>query len=95
MADQQPTQQIPPPDNSDNKSVKSDSSNCNCGVNCDGKCKDCLEYPPCPPQPPKEKCEPVFVPINVEVCPIVRVKVNKPKICLQNRADCDPCYFLE
>lgn len=62
--------------------------------NNDENCNTSPEYPPCPPPVEQEKCEPTFVPINLEVCPIIKVMVNKPKICLQNKAESTPCFFL-
>lgn len=82
---QQPTQQPTP---------TSSSSSTNSSDNEDDQCEP-PQYPPCPQSTPHCKTEPVFVPINVEVCPIVNLKVNKPKICIQNKADCKPHFFLE
>lgn len=77
------------PTNNDNNSGN------NGGNNGGNDCSTCPEYPPCPPPVEQEKCEPTFVPINLEVCPIIKVMVNKPKICLQNKAECKPCFFLD
>ena len=57
--------------------------------------ENCTEYPPCPPQVEQEKCDPTFVPINLEICPVIKVMVAKPKICLQNKAETTPCFFLD
>lgn len=59
----------------------------------DGDDDDCIPYPECPPQPDKEESTPLFVPITTEICPVISVLVNKPKFCLQNKADTIPCYF--
>lgn len=55
----------------------------------------CPEYPECPPKPPKGKGEPLFIPITTEIAPIIKVLVNKPKYCVQNKADTKPCFFQE
>jgi hypothetical protein len=55
---------------------------------------DCPSYPSCPPDPKPPKSKPVFVPVTVEVAPIVELFVNEPKICLQNKAKSKPCFFF-
>ena len=52
-------------------------------------------YPECPESVEIKKSEPIFVPITVEVCPIVNLKINPPKICLQNQALTKPVFFLD
>ena len=79
-----PTQQNSP--NNGNGNGDNGSSNGDCA---------CPEYPPCPPPVEQENCEPTFVPINLEICPVVKIMVNKPKLCLQNKAECKPCFFLD
>lgn len=54
-----------------------------------------IGYPDCPPQLEQEKADPVFVPITMEICPIVNLKINKPKICVQNQANTKPTFFLD
>jgi hypothetical protein len=54
---------------------------------------DCIPYPECPPQPPKEEGTPLFIPITTEICPVISVLVNKPKFCVQNKANTESCYF--
>jgi hypothetical protein len=51
--------------------------------------------PPCPPQPPLEEIEPTYVAMDMEIAPVVNLKINKPKICLVNGAvfkPSKPCY---
>lgn len=55
---------------------------------------ECPSYPPCPPDPKPPKSKPVFVPVTVEVAPIIELFVNEPKICLQNKAKSKPCFFF-
>lgn len=56
---------------------------------------ECPKYPECPPNQPKEKGSPLFIPITTEISPIIKVLVNKPKYCVQNKADTEPCFFRE
>lgn len=56
---------------------------------------ECPEYPPCPTPIEEPECQPTFVPITLEIAPIVDVLVNKPKVCLVNKAKCKPCFFLD
>jgi hypothetical protein len=56
---------------------------------------ECPEYPPCPEPIEEPECQPTFVPITLEIAPIVDVLVNKPKVCLINKAKCKPCFFLD
>jgi hypothetical protein len=42
-----------------------------------------------------KKCKPTIIPITMELSPVVNVLVNKPKICLKNKAVCKPCFFLK
>lgn len=89
MADQQPQQPQQPEQNNNDNDTSSQSSDH------DHECNDNCTYPQCPSPPSKPKCEPVFVPINVEICPILNIKVNKPKICIQNKAEGKPHFFLD
>lgn len=54
---------------------------------------DCCDDYPCPPQPEPEKCEPYYVPMTMQLCPVVKLFVNKPKVCLINKAECIPCFL--
>jgi hypothetical protein len=81
-----------PPNTSNTSSNNSDKNSENDNQS---DCDTCPEYPSCPNNVEPEKCEPTFVPINLELCPVVKVMVNKPKICLQNKAECTPCFFLD
>ena len=54
-----------------------------------------INYPQCPPQIDQEPTEPIFTPINVEICPIINVKILKPKFCVQNQANTKPNFFLD
>jgi hypothetical protein len=54
---------------------------------------DCCNDYPCPPQPEPEKCDSYYVPINMQLCPVVKLYVNKPKVCLINKAECIPCFL--
>lgn len=40
------------------------------------------------------KCKPTAIPITLELAPIVNLLVDKPKVCLKNKAVCKPCFFL-
>jgi hypothetical protein len=71
------TEETNPDTDSDTSSV---ASNC------------CDDYP-CPPQPEPEKCEPYYVPMTMQLCPVVKLYVNKPKVCLVNNAECIPCFL--
>lgn len=71
------TEETNPDTNSDTSSI---ASNC------------CDDYP-CPPQPEPEKCEPYYVPMTMQLCPVVKLYVNKPKVCLVNKAECIPCFL--
>jgi len=68
-----------------NPDTNSDTSSQN-----DSEC--CNDYP-CPPQPEPEKCEPYYVPMTMQLCPVVKLFVNKPKVCLVNKAECIPCFL--
>jgi hypothetical protein len=54
----------------------------------------CNDYE-CPPQPEPEKCDSYYVPIGVQLCPVVKLYVNKPKVCQVSKADCIPCFLEE
>ena len=82
-----------PPQDSDTDSDTDGDTNGDTNGDTDGGDDKCPPYPECPPQPPKEEGTPIFVPITTEIVPVVSVLVNKPKICLQNKADTKPCYF--
>lgn len=56
--------------------------------------KECPDYPECPPPDKKPKSVQTFVPISVEVSPVIELYVDKPKICLRNKADGEPCFFF-
>jgi hypothetical protein len=71
-----------PQDNSNNSETES-------------TCGNQIQIPQCPPQLETEHTEPIFTPINVEICPIVNVKILKPKFCVQNQANTKPNCFLE
>lgn len=90
----------PPPPNDDStedtKSTKSDGDDDDTDTHSSHHDDEiCLPYPDCPPPPHKRKNKPIFVPITAEISPIVNVLVNRPKFCLQNKADTKPCYFLD
>lgn len=54
--------------------------------------------PPCPPCPEPEECAPTYVQMDMEIAPIVNLKIKKPKICLINEARCKPskpCYKIQ
>ena len=59
----------------------------------DDKTSECEKFS-CgePVDPPK--CKPIPVPITLELAPIVSLLVNKPKVCVKNKAVCKPCFFL-
>jgi hypothetical protein len=42
----------------------------------------------------KPDCEPTCIPITLEISPVISVLVNKPKVCLKNKAVCTPKFFL-
>jgi hypothetical protein len=46
--------------------------------------------PECPPQPDPYPCEPTYVPVTLEIAPVVSLYINKPKICVVNNAVCIP-----
>lgn len=81
----------PPPPSDGDTSTDTDSKT---DTKTDGGSHDCPSYPPCPPPPKPPKSKPVFVPVTVEVAPIVELFVNQPKICLQNKAKTDLCFFF-
>jgi len=51
--------------------------------------------PPVPPEDecPPEPCEPILVPMNLEIQPDITLCIDKPKITLKNNAVCicTPC----
>ncbi len=51
--------------------------------------------PPVPPEDecPPEPCEPILVPMNLEIKPDITLCIDKPKITLKNNAVCicTPC----
>lgn len=60
-----------------------------------GNTANTFSYPECPPQIEQETTEPIFTPINLEICPIINVKILKPKFCVQNQANTKPNCFLD
>lgn len=55
-----------------------------------------FDVPECDNTPVEiKKCKPTIIPITMELSPVVNVLVNKPKICLKNKAVCKPCFFLK
>ena len=71
------------------------SNNSNNSNETESTCGNQIQIPQCPPQLETEHTEPIFTPINVEICPIVNVKILKPKFCVQNQANTKPNCFLE
>lgn len=63
-------------------------------TNSDTTTECCNDYE-CPPQPEPEKCDSYYVPIGVQLCPVVKLYVNKPKVCQVSKADCIPCFLEE
>ena len=64
---------------SETKSDDSDTESC--------KCDDThVEVP---------DCKPTCVPITLELAPVVSLLVNKPKVCVKNKAVCKPKFFLD
>lgn len=41
-----------------------------------------------------EDCKPTCVPITLELSPVVSLLVNKPQVCIKNKAICKPKFFL-
>jgi hypothetical protein len=42
----------------------------------------------------KPDCKPTCIPITLEISPVISVLVNKPKVCVKNKAVCTPKFFL-
>jgi hypothetical protein len=56
-----------------------------------GSCKPCqdLDYDK------KPYCKPYLVPISLEILPSLHVVVDKPQVCLINKAVCKPSFFVK
>ena len=86
-----PPPDLPPPE----EPPKTDTTSEETSDNISDTSSEC-DAPECDNTPVEiKKCKPTIIPITMELSPVVSVLVNKPKICLKNKAVCKPCFFLK
>lgn len=85
---------VDPPVN-DDTTTKDDTANDDTTTKDDTTDDECkISNYSCGPPVEIPKCKPTAIPITLELAPIVSLLVNKPKICVKNKAVCKPCFFL-
>lgn len=93
--DQTPPKPPTPPTPSEDKPPKPPTPSEETSDNISDTSSEC-DVPECDNTPVEiKKCKPTIIPITMELSPVVSVLVNKPKICLKNKAVCKPCFFLK